>query len=66
MRLGWRIPLPGPFYLGGTIWRSRRHSRRPFYTGTLPDGWRCPHRHTREDKAIECRDKELRRRRRTP
>lgn len=33
MRIGWGIPLPGPFYVGGTIWRSgrrrRRGSRRP-------------------------------------
>ena len=34
MRLGWSIPLPGPFRLSGTIWRSKR--RRPGYHGTLP------------------------------
>lgn len=27
MRLGWHIGLPGPFYLAGTIWRSRRRRR---------------------------------------
>lgn len=59
MRLGWRIPLPGPFSLSGTIWRSRR--RRQVFHGTLP-GWTCPHDHRREDTAIECAQREARRR----
>jgi hypothetical protein len=58
MRIGWRIPLPGPFYLGGTVWRSRR--RRRTYHGTLP-GWKCPHNHQREDTAIACAQRELQR-----
>lgn len=28
MRLGWSVPLPGPFRLSGTAWRSRRRRRR--------------------------------------
>ncbi len=59
MRLGWRIPLPGPFYLGGTVWRSRPRGR--VYHGTLP-GWRCPHNHRREDTAVACAQREERRR----
>lgn len=62
MRLGWSIPLPGPFRLSGTIWRSRRRQRL-VYHGTLPDGWECPHEHRREDTAIECARREARRRR---
>jgi hypothetical protein len=63
MRLGWRIGLPGPFYLGGTVWRSRRRRRRqPVYHGQLP-GWQCPHDHKRTDTAAACADRELRRRR---
>lgn len=63
MRLGWHVRLPGPFYLAGTIWRSRRRSTRrsPVYHGTLP-GWRCPHDHRREDTAIACARREQRRR----
>lgn len=60
MRLGWHIPLPGPFSLSGTLWRSRRRRAR-VYRGTLP-GWRCPHDHRREDTAIECARREARRR----
>jgi len=59
MRLGWSIPLPGPFYLGGTIWRSR--PRRRGYHGTLR-GWRCAHNHQRPDTAIACAQREQRRR----
>jgi hypothetical protein len=65
MRFGWHIGLPGPFYLGGTIWRSkrrRRRSRRPVWHGTLPGGWRCPHNHTRPDTATACANAEARRR----
>ena len=39
MRLGWGIPLPGPFWLGGTIWRSgrsRRSHRPDSRSGCLP------------------------------
>jgi hypothetical protein len=61
MRFGWHINLPGPFGLGGTIWQSRPR-RRPVYHGTLPDGWECPHNHRREDTAIDCANRELRRR----
>jgi hypothetical protein len=63
MRLGWHIPLPGPFYLGGTIWQSKRHvPRRPYYFGQLPGGWKCPHHHRREDTARDCASREMRRR----
>ena len=63
MRLGWSIPLPGPFRLSGTIWRSkpRRRRRRPVYHGVLP-GWKCPHNHSREDLAVACAQREARRR----
>jgi hypothetical protein len=62
MRIGWRIPLPGPFYLGGTVWQSKRHRpRRPAFHGTLP-GWECPHFHTRPDTAKACADREAGRR----
>jgi hypothetical protein len=61
MRIGWRIPLPGPFYLGGTLWRSRRRRGR-VYHGTLP-GWRCHHGHRSEGAAIDCAQRETRRRR---
>lgn len=53
MRLGWSVPLPGPFRIGGTLWRSRGRSRRRVYHGTLP-GWKCPHNHTRPDTATQC------------
>jgi hypothetical protein len=52
MRLGWFIHLPGPFGIGGTIWRSKR--RRRGYYGTLP-GRKCPHNHQREDTAMRVR-----------
>jgi hypothetical protein len=62
MRIGWRIPLPGPFYLGGTVWQSKRHRpRRDVYHGTLP-GWKCPHDHRRMDTAVDCARREARRR----
>ena len=63
MRLGWSIPLPGPLYLSGTIWRSgRRRRRAPAYHGQLP-GWKCPHNHTRPDTAEVCAERERHRRR---
>jgi hypothetical protein len=68
MRLGWSIPLPGPFRLSGTIWRSkrrRRGRRRLVYHGQLP-GWKCPHNHSREDLAIACAQREAKRRRAVP
>lgn len=62
MRLGWHIPLGGPFSLSGTIWRSkRRRKRAPAFHGTLP-GWKCPHNHSRQDLAIACAQREVRRR----
>src|SRR2546430_7816592 len=27
MRIGWHVPLPGPFSAGGTLWRSKRRRR---------------------------------------
>jgi hypothetical protein len=60
MRLGWSIPLPGPFRLSGTIWRSQRR-RGPVYHGTLP-GWACPHAHRRLDTAEACARREAMRR----
>ena len=63
MRIGWRIPLPGPFSVSGTVWRSkpRRRSkpghpaqqRQRGYNGTL-QGWTCPHNHSRPDLAVAC------------
>jgi hypothetical protein len=67
MRLGWSIPLPGPFRLSGTIWRSkpRRRKRhgpaRRVYHGSLP-GWKCVHNHSREDLAVACAQREAKRR----
>ena len=61
VRVGWRIPLPGPFYLGGTVARLSWGKRRPVYHGTLP-GWQCPHDHRRPDTALECAQREERRR----
>jgi hypothetical protein len=60
MRLGWRIPLGGPFSLSGTVWRSKRRRRRGYH-GTLP-GWQCPHNHSRENLAVACAQREARRR----
>lgn len=66
VRLGWRLRLLriGPFTesLSGTHWRSKRR-QRPFWHGTLPDGWVCQHEHRREDTAVACANRELRRRR---
>lgn len=60
MRIGWHIPLPGPFSIGGTVWRSKRRHRG--YHGTLPS-WKCPHNHSRPDLAEACAQREARRRR---
>jgi hypothetical protein len=60
MRIGWSIPLPGPFWIGGTLWQSKRRTR--YYNGTLPDGWRCRHHHQREDTALACANQEAKRR----
>jgi hypothetical protein len=60
VRIGWHIPLPGPFSVGGTLWRSKPR-RRPGYHGTLP-GWKCPHNHSRPDLAEACAQREARRR----
>jgi hypothetical protein len=65
MGLGWRIRLGGPFYIGGTIFRTRRRkkgSNRKVYHGTLASGWKCQHNHSREDLAKACAERELRRR----
>lgn len=62
MRIWWSLPLPGPFRVGGTVWRSK--SRRRGYHGVhsaLP-GWQCPHNHSRLDLATECANQEARRR----
>lgn len=61
MRLGWRVHLLGPLYVGGTVWQSRRRRRPMVYHGTLP-GWQCPHDHRREDTAVACAQREQRRR----
>jgi hypothetical protein len=59
MRIGWRIPLPGPLSLSGTLWRSKRRRRRAHH-GTLTDPatgavlWTCPHNHERLDTATAC------------
>lgn len=29
MRIYWSLPLPGPFRIGGTLWRSKRRRRYP-------------------------------------
>jgi hypothetical protein len=63
MRIGWHIPLPGPFSVGGTLWRSKPRRRRGYH-GTLP-GWKCPHNHSRRDLAEACAQREARRRGRT-
>jgi hypothetical protein len=60
MRIGWHIPLPGPFSIGGTVWRSKRRRQRGIH-GKLP-GWTCPHDHRRQDTADDCAYKEARRR----
>ncbi len=61
MRIGWSIPLGGPFRLTGTVWRSK--SRRRGYHGTLQNPrWTCPHNHSRPDLAQACAEREARRR----
>lgn len=59
VRIYWSLPLPGPFRIGGTVWRSRR--RRQVYSGTLP-GWECHHEHRTPEAALECAQRESRRR----
>lgn len=62
----WRIGgSVGPrlLHFSYTLFRSgRRYRRHPYYYGRLPDGWHCPHHHTRPDTANECAERELRRR----
>jgi hypothetical protein len=41
---------------------GQRKPRPRTWHGTLPGGWRCPHAHRSQDKAVECARKELRRR----
>jgi hypothetical protein len=61
MRIGWSIPLGGPFRLSGTVWRSK--SRRRGYHGALQNPrWTCPHNHSRPDLAQACAEREARRR----
>jgi hypothetical protein len=62
VRLGWRVGLPGPFYLAGTIWRSRRRPRHAKVWHGQLDGRACPHEHRREDTAVACALREERRR----
>jgi hypothetical protein len=62
VRLGWCVHLIRPFFVSGTIWRSKRRGHRTVFHGKLPDGWRCPHDHRRDDTAIECARREDRRR----
>lgn len=61
MRIGWSIPLPGPFRVSGTVWRSKSRRRGKTYHGQLP-GWKCPHNHSREDLALACAQREAQRR----
>lgn len=63
MRLGWSIPLPGPFRLSGTVWRSKPRRRGPVYHGKI-GRWTCPHNHQREDTAVACARREALRRKR--
>jgi hypothetical protein len=60
MRLGWSVPLGGPFRLSGTVWRSKR--RRSGYYGVILGGWRCRHNHSRLDLAETCARREADRR----
>lgn len=46
MRIGWRIPLPGPFYTGGTVWRSKPRRRYK----VLP----CGHAHRTQAAYEQC------------
>ena len=55
MRISWSLPLPGPFRVGGTVWRSGRRG----YHGTLA-GWKCPHNHSRMDLAVACANRHAR------
>lgn len=50
MRLGWRIPLPGPFSLSGTVWRSKRPKpvTRQYKVQS------CGHAHRTEQAHREC------------
>ena len=49
MRIGWRIGLPGPFYIGGTVWRSRRRRRYPVLE--------CGHAHRTRQAYLRCPDR---------
>jgi hypothetical protein len=42
--------------------RRRTQPKAPVFHGTLPDGWKCQHRHRTEAAAIGCARQELRRR----
>jgi hypothetical protein len=62
MRIWWSLPLPGPFRIGGTVWRSK--SRRSGFHGVhdLLPGWQCRHNHSRLDLAADCANREYARR----
>jgi hypothetical protein len=62
MRITWSLPLPGPFRIGGTLWRSKRRPRGKTWHGTLP-GWKCHHDHRTVEAARECAAREQRKRR---
>ncbi len=69
MWFNWHVPLPGPFSVGGNIFRTRRRRgrRRKVWHGTLSDAsgrvyWTCAHNHQRLDTAEDCAGREDRRR----
>lgn len=39
MRIGWSVPLPGPFRIGGTVWRSKRRRVRRRTRWSSPLYW---------------------------
>jgi hypothetical protein len=70
MRVGWRVPLIWPFYVGGTVWQSKPRRRTqaqqlPVYHATLP-GWECQHNHRSQRSADVCADRERRHRQQFP
>lgn len=52
MRLGWRIGLPGPFSIGGTLWRSKPKRRYKVLS--------CGHAHRTEQAYLNCKDRKTR------
>lgn len=53
MRLGWHVHLLGPFYLGGTIWQSKRRRRYPIQD--------CGHAHRTKQAYVDCKMRTWRR-----